>query len=1789
LNEVVDAKTLTPTSLNEELVSTYLRYFDTQYWLKDSKLMAERKRLLEAPGRLISENILEPVMPYDSSHLLLDSSKKLGIRRESLDIVGRALFGKYFKSSEPIAIRDHQKEALETHFTKNMGEPCNVIVTSGTGSGKTEAFLLPILARIVEESFSWPEQESVNRWWESNPPNYSPLRARESRPAAIRTLILFPTNALVEDQIARLRKAVRKISENRPSHPIWFGRYTGLTMATGDPSMKNANFARTVNTLNSLTDEFQQFKTSYLEDNRDLESLDGFSNPQGNEMLTRWDMIETPPDILVTNYSMLNAMLMRDTENRMFESTANWLRQNEANVITIVVDELHLYRGTEGSEVAMVLRNFLQRVGISSTSKQLRIISSSASMGNQETTKSYASSFFGARRDSFRVAPGKPRALAGRSSLSIEGVFSNEYSASEISNTIASSCRDADGVIRAKPKSEIAKIVFSGEKDADAALDKALDIVAKSSSENVIPIRSHTFFRTPRGIWACSNAHCLESDDEFWFEGRTIGRLFDTPVTSCSNCSSRVLELLYCYDCGDVSLGGFIVEALPTDPENEVFLGSLTKNVPDTAESRPANRRTTSEYRWFWPGASTSVSNWTHNFTSAQGISSRVAFGFVNASYMPALGLLMPNLQNNTDYQNVIRLSASNVPAGVFAPALPTRCPACEKAVDQYSMSRFWNEGFVRSPIRSHSAGQSIATQIIASQIARSLEDNAEADGLSSKLIIFTDSRDDAATTAASVAKNHYLPTLRQAFNRVLLSPHEPLSNQELKLLEALEQIPAEIRGFDTNLQIDNLKTRKENSSLVSWSSAVIKMEQILVESGISPAGNSKRLEAEFLGISWYQGYKPKLNEWLPVGQEIGAALRSRLQERMRSNLITEVIFGRGGRDLESVGIATMTVTAQFSDNSVLSQAIQQQIIDACIRQLGLTNHFVSENSMTGNPTSKIPSKLLKYLEMVANKHQVPVLELERWVKDNLVRFGLIDATWVLQLEFPERPLAFQKAEGVGYRCDKCSFVHLNRSAGVCVRPGCANDVLEEMNLIETADDDYFTWLSSQNIRRLNIEELTGQTNIEDQRQRQRYFRGDAFRPQPIESELTHGLDMLSVTTTMEVGIDIGSLRATMMANMPPQRFNYQQRVGRAGRAGQNFSFAVTLCRGRSHDEYYFNNPLRITSDEAPAPFLQMSRLPVVLRVINAEVLRQAFLRIPSGIRPKSSGDNLHGAFGLVSEWEPNFRNSIAEILQRDIPISTIVKSLTAELFLEETLEIVLSKYVENLVKDIDSVVARTEVPPRGQLSEVLADYGILPMFGFPTKVRQLYSRIPRDSSDLSNSVLSDRSLDSAVSLFAPGAEITRDHQIHTIAGFAAYSTAGTRVQSIDSLGVKKTLGKCSICESLYMDGSFGALCPVCSTNLTPVPMYEPLGFRSTYNPRDFDELDERVSAAGHPKLVIDGSAIPSGELKSRGYRLRNYQQARLITLNDNHGKLFNVVKAADGSYISLDAFSRPPVVTATSQPISLALGEIRTTDALTIDIQGIEPELAHLDGQIFLGTATGEYSPNGMAAFLSTVEAIRSAAKVVLAIDADELVVGFHRILGELNTHRTGRIYIADNHANGAGYANELSKPEIFDRVLDVLESDIEIKWANANHASCDTSCPDCLRHYGNRQSHFLLDWRLALDTISILRGGTLRDDLWQSASLKAAKDLVSNSPSLGLEVFTEGNWPGVYSRENRRGVLLGHPLWPQEPDLYGPTSGMILARAQRNLSLTSIKLRDYFVYVRNPFSVLSFLLGID
>jgi DEAD/DEAH box helicase domain-containing protein len=228
-----------------------------------------------------------------------------------------------------------------------------------------------------------------------------------------------------------------------------------------------------------------------------------------------------------------------------------------------------------------------------------------------------------------------------------------------------------------------------------------------------------------------------------------------------------------------------------------------------------------------------------------------------------------------------------------------------------------------------------------------------------------------------------------------------------------------------------------------------------------------------------------------------------------------------------------------------------------------------------------------------------------------------------------------------------------------------------------------------------------------------------------------------------------------------------------------------------------------------------------------------------------------------------------------------------------------------------------------------------------------------------------------------------------------------------------------------------------------------------------------------------------------------------------------------------------------------------------------------------------------GVSAYVSFAEAFRNACKIQLAIDAEEFVVGYQKKKGKLSELSTAQLFLADSHANGAGYSVEIASRKTFLEVLSLLETDYEQKWTGSSHARCTTSCPDCLRSYNNRGNHNLLDWRLALDVTAVINGRNLRVDLWQDSSHKLASSLAGvKNLGLNLEYKEILGWPVLRNLDNGRGVALVHPLWIQNRDFFGPTAAELSESAMSELGLSELNLSSIFKYNRSPYSVIKDLI---
>jgi DEAD/DEAH box helicase domain-containing protein len=1731
-----------PLALHEALTDAYLRYYDTAFWLRDDTLRAERRALLEADGVVFREPLIEPVLPYESTETLGEVCEEVGLSHDLAENLARMLFN----ADAGFPLRAHQAEAMRASLSTSDVSQRNVVVTSGTGSGKTEAFLLPVLARILDEALRAEPAPPLHRWWDGTTGPWRPARSDAHRPAAMRAMVLYPTNALVEDQISRLRRAVARAPRRGGGPPLFFGRYTGVTEGKGEiPSRRSEERVLAVaRELRNMETERDGMATR----NEDIVSQ--FPDPRMGELLVRWDMILRPPDILVTNYSMLNVVLMRERENEMFERTAAWLDASERHAFTLVVDELHTYRGTQGSEVALVVRKLLRRLGLSAESPQLRCIATSASLSGEEG-RDYLREFFGVDRASFQISPGAPRPVPELETVrdTVAGRVRTHESSDPLplgdspglDEAVAAACR-TDGELRATRLSEIGRRLFGDSQDASASLSRVLHGIASARPDEIsVPFRAHHFVRMIRGIWACSDDRCgALPQTEREREGRRVGRLYSIPTARCS-CGSRVLELLYCYQCGEVFLGGFASPPEGADDGDEWYLSSLATSP--SAAARPSFKRAWgTEYMWYWPNPCPShARDWGHDLEG-----SRRRFRFVPAEYDHRSGHLMPAASAGDATGTMLSAPRAAMEHG-RVPALPERCPRCDSREPNRDPRRFWR-GVVRTPVRAHTTGTNRIGQIILDRVVRMIEDKPQ-DG---RTIVFTDSRDDAANTAAGVETNHFRDLLRQLITKELTLSASPaelmaraasgeqLQGEEQRQLVAYQSARPDVWAAYVVLAHADVPEQREivrrfaeehggRARRLEWGTLSERVLRETVSLGVNPAGPAPSAQQVAAPHRWWRLHEPPVDEDPPLWTPLPIEQRARglgLTREYLDRHLGDAFFNRGGRDFESIGLGWLEPRHPNLGALSLPTGADIESIRSAVRILGLSARVPGgwAESSTG------PGRAMRhYVAALAQRHGVGAEELLGELQQALADSGIL-RDWCLRLDGLQIALVDQ--ESAAWRCGVCARVHLHQSGGVCTTSYCNSSAMEQIALDRDVDD-YYQWLATQPARRMRVEELTGQTKpLSEQRARQRRFKG-ALLQQPQENRLTDAIDVLSVTTTMEVGVDIGSLKAVVMANMPPQRFNYQQRVGRAGRLGQPWSFSVTLCRDRTHDDFYFNNPERMTGDPPPQPYLDLRREQIVRRVIAAEVLRCAYQSMPDELREGARTLSTHGDFGLAEDWRELYRPEVVRWLRDErAQIEDIVTGLTVETPLStDHIGGLISWVTDHLIGAVDTAVDSPHYL-QADLSELLANAGVLPMFGFPTRSRQLLRGRPENHDQEDALVVSDRPLDMAISSFAPGAEVTRDKEIHTAVGFAAYEFRRGRLVPTDPLGMPQELLRCQRCGSIELEARPPEVpCNVCGGELLWMRLYQPLGFRTDYQPRDYNDQAERGSGVSTPQ--IPRSAQETG-VQVQAVEARRAAGAAVYTINDNDGGLFDMYRF-DGTVVvpAADLYSEVPSLPLSrfegAPDVTGAIGAVKPSDLLTLELN----RLALLSGPGPL--LVGERTPAHLPAMWSFAEMLRLAAAAELDVDPRELEVGLQPYVVDGGASR--RIFLADRLENGAGYANRIGRADVLERVLDRVVDTLGTRMSEGAHGrECDSSCPDCLRSYDNRNLHPVLDWRLGLDLAELAAQRPLDEGRWLRDGQRIAEAL---GRAFDLEPLELGPLWGTRDSETGKIAVFGHPTW--------------------------------------------------
>jgi DEAD/DEAH box helicase domain-containing protein len=1915
-----------PNEILENIRKSFKSYYRTAFHLRDKYKYVEemiQKDIFDQDGLVTKKPEIELLPEYEKTNIRFDEMgeqdgyRQLNVhdlQQDGNDIMDQNQLNTFKQFIGLGLIKGFEIYSHQLNMLKSAMSGKHSIITSGTGSGKTEAFLLPLFAQIFKEILNpqkpWgpaQKRQSEQNFWRDSDLGFKNCRKNEDRPEGMRAMIIYPMNALVEDQMSRMRAALcseeadeffrDKLSRNR----IYIGRYNGNTPVSGYRLTKTGIYdSKKLKDLKKEMQKIEEFSNS-LSKGANSEWKYSFPIPVSNyeelnssEIVNRWDMQESPPDIFITNFSMLGIMLMRSYEDNIFTQTRDWLScedlksaemSNEEialikkdRVFHLILDELHLYRGTQGTEISYLIRLLLKRLGLTPNSSQLRILGSSASLDMDDPNAvEFLNGFFGVDNvsENFEIIKANPRYDSNELSSYINSInektLSHEVFSSLSDNNISAFEKISDYLKEHKidlnkhitnifindgkpttltPKEISQKLFDYGNGSIQSALDGLISYRLQSEQFN-LRFRFHSFFKVIDNL--CLS---LQKDNS----GFRVDKVL-LPNNNLSHLDrGKIFDMLYCDKCGELFIGG-----------NKHFLGSgelelvasfpQIDQLPERQPEKEFRRKKYADYCIIWPVSSfddiNKLERWKQKDLSIDYEYARWSKRLLNIE----TGIIRdadeePASQEIKAYLFEIM---TNDPDRDF-PALPHVCPNCEVLL---------NNEFLQSPIRGFGMGIGKPNQVLAENLFREIgTNNSET---KRKLVAFSDSREEAAKFAYAIESNHYSDFLRYVLiksiqkrvdirqNIFVSSINAALKNlpniQKELIISTLKKIgymPLEEPngGSSTNLNnelikdirllalgdtpsdliIDSIKTIKSGNTLSL--SEILPMEdnigpicRELISFGILPLGPlpSNRFIVDQSGQkilirNFFNFENLNWNNQVSKGEKI--EFRKKLMGNIVGIMTQKNYFG-----LEAMGIGflsyniTQSSLKKYQEKSGINKMSLDQFgefLDSTIRILSQSSKIAPNNfpwetapySYESNYMFGKRTKIYSYIEKVSEKYNIDLEKLNIATANAITKFDPISedgetiAYGILNAEKLKIVLADENTLSV--KCKKCDTIHLHSSAGICTM--CRHDDFNEIpvlkiresnnvySIVEAYRDDPF---------RFHCEELTGQTSNENQVERQISFKGGLIQlgDQKLIEKVDE-VDLLSVTTTLEVGVDIGGLEAVYLGNMPPNRFNYQQRVGRAGRRNQPFSISLTFCRSRSHDAYYFENIKEMTSGIIPIPFVvtKGKQIEILKRMLAKEVLREAF-KFAGYNEFNTNGADTHGQFGIINSDDSkqkaitdDTKNKIRNFLENNSNehINLIRFMIDDQDGNKQEITDLLLYWLSN-TNDAKSLYGRIMIAISNKehisnlLADRLAEDGVLPLFGMPSRVRDLI-HFPFYKSKI-NSI--SRDLELSITEFAPGSEKTKDKAIHKCVGISGdwvKSFKGGHYSKGNGLDSVFNTYFCSNCRhfEIITNAIENTDCPNCGHLIVSSKVVIPKSFIT--NNRLADNTDYNVPFYGYSPIVWENKGNGDHTSVDNNNSLIQYlPQQTIWKINNNRGNNFTFYKYKQrnhGLLIEDDYFANKDERDLSSK-LQCSLGASKTTEILSV-----------IPGEINQALNINLSNPNNRS--ISYLKAAAYSAGYIMqrafcsSEDIDPTEISILDLRKNI-TDESKSIYqlvFADRLPNGSGFVRKLYEEFNSHGFLDSLLSKstnnlfIQNLISEKHRESCKTSCSNCLSVYNNMPYHGLLDWRLGL---SYLRCHLDKDNkVGLDANynypelLDYGKDLMKLNKiikdyfnpilkTLGADIadINYKNITGLHLRINKnqlsdRIIFLVHPLWNIEDNIWD--SG-ILGEAKDNIILQS------------------------
>lgn len=1548
-----------PIAAAEKIETDYRRYLKTLLNPREPDIAAAYFNAVDQCDTLAMGPILQLTPPYAPG-------------ATARDLIGEGLLCDGFKKLSGTVPLDRPLYRHQETAIRKFKDGRNLVVSTGTGSGKTESFLLPIVDELLRE----------HRDGTLGP--------------GVRALLLYPMNALANDQIKRLRELLADVPE------ITFGRYTGET------EEKTSDAAKLYRELNDHAD------------------------PLPNELISREQMRANPPHILLTNYAMLEYLLLRPEDTELFDgATAGRWR-------FIVLDEAHVYAGAKGTEIGMLLRRLKDRVA---RTTNVQCIATSASLqGDPSDVMGFAESLFDARfeyaaDDSARqdLVTSTPLATADGSDWRFDdsdldgsigdgrlddvlmrkaGVDGASVDSPEGKDALADTLAREDHVFRlrrlvaggSRTLADLGSAMWPGEPSATSEhrVHQLVDLggrVCDAADRPVLSARYHMFVRATEG------AFIGYGDD-----GRPSVSL-DRKVASKDGTGGEkpVYEFGTCVHCGAVHVLG--MESADTGDSTDVLFEPTSAAVADEkiawlviTDGRDAARLDDDDQ--------------VERLSRSEKESTSTDDGL--RTLCTGCGRLRPGIADSC-----LESDCANAPQLVVRKLANTKssretCHECGRSSDN----------LIRRLLTDANAAPSVLTTSLYQQLpARGDDPDAET---KRKLLTFSDSRQAAAFAA---------PYLERTYGRLL---------ENRVLYEALAP-----DVFGRSNSLDYWVTR---AGIVAKQHGIVRTkrspQEIETEVGAwvfsSATSVQRRQSLEGLGLARF-GLTPDALERL--GPDIGRFARLLGDESAARDFFDVLVA-----DMRLRGALSLPPSVDPNDDHFQPR----------------TGIWSFRNSGGGDPKQRLFSWLpaegrtnnrSNFVEKVLRTAQGAAFKEENVARTLDIVWKALEGADVLRGLERNRTASTVDRSCIEVRrgdlaewheCDKCRSITAFNVLGVCPTGGCTGTLSPVKLDAESYRDNHYRRLStSMNMTPLHAKEHTAQWTPK--------------KAGEIQKEFIAGtINVLSCSTTFELGVDVGDLQAVVLRNTPPRTANYVQRAGRAGRRAGSAAFVLTFAKRAAHDMSVYRDPIAMIDGVMRTPYVTIDNERIATRhaysVAFAEFLR---VHATDWANWKKTGD-----FFLAADAEdraaPKLRAyldpvpaPITEALRRILP-TTLQESIGVDdgSWAHDYLDLVdvVQRDVEEdaqLLRELaDAAGARHDygvaasyqrslrtVETQETLSH-LASKNLLPKYGFPVDSVEMDTQ----RTDKGASIRLNRDLSLAITDYAPGSQV--------VAGDALWESRGLRMMPGKELPLYeyRECDRCGQATARKFSLSGVDTCSHCSSPLDKksIEMVMPVfGFVAEAVPGSIGEIPPKSSWYRKDYVFANGECVEGPyryAVQGEEIEVAAWARAEIGVVNAGpRGIGYYVCPrcgfAADpGSRNGRLGHDHPRtgrqcVGGGSLQP--RALGHVYQTDIATIALPSA-----------FSQTDRGADDLRG--ALYAFVE----SASELLEINRDD-------INGVLSWSGSGpSLVLFDAVPGGAGISRS-----IVGRFTDVLDAAIE----RVSHCSCDedTSCYACLRSYSNQRFH--------------------------------------------------------------------------------------------------------------------------